>query len=72
MRTWIRLVGQHLELRKIMLIQTDFYTEDGKMGVKSHYSPPQFKDKEEARQHYEKILNIITSYQARVQEWRAS
>ena len=60
-------------LRKIMMIRTEFQTKNGKVvGVKSVYPAPEFKDKEQAREHYEDILNIILTYQDRVppRVWR--
>jgi len=59
-------------LRKIMLIGTKFTTKNGKIVVQSVYPQPQFKDKEEAKQHYEEILNIILTYQDRMPSfiWR--
>lgn len=57
-------------LRKLMLIGTDFAeipTEKGYVtGIQSTYSHPLFKDKDEASQDYEEILDIILSYQDRI------
>jgi len=53
-------------LRKLMTIRTYFETKDGKIGVKSEYPVPLFKSREEAKEHYEDILNIILTYQDRM------
>lgn len=54
-------------LRKLMLIGTDFTTDQGNVtGIKSFYSRPLYKDKDEASRDYDEILNIILSYQDRV------
>jgi hypothetical protein len=59
-------------LRKIMQIGTMFKVEDGSLKTKSVYPVPAFKDKDEANQHYEEILNIILTYQDRIPSfiWR--
>lgn len=61
-------------LKKLMLIGTDFTTKDGQVAIQSFYPQPPFKDKEEASEHYEDILNIILSYQDRTPAsfWRMS
>jgi len=69
----IILADDEPTLRKIMLIRTEFTTENGKVtGVRSAYPQPMFKDKEEASEHYEDILNIILTYQDRIPSsiWR--
>lgn len=53
-------------LRKIMEIGTTFKVENGNLVTKSVYPVPTFKDKDEANQHYEEILNIILTYQDRI------
>ncbi|MBY9021864.1 MAG: hypothetical protein KGD67_12475, partial [Candidatus Lokiarchaeota archaeon] len=60
-------------LKKIMLVKTKFTTKNGKVtGVKSFYPEPKFRDKEEAKEHYEQILNIILTYQEKMPSyvWR--
>jgi hypothetical protein len=60
-------------LAKLMSIGTDFTTDQGNVtGIKSVYSPRVPKDKEEANNEYDEILNIILSYQDRVPSsfWR--
>lgn len=62
-------------LRKLMIIGTDYTIKDGKAtGVQSVYPQPPFKKKEEAREHYDDILNIILTYQDRIPNsiWRTS
>ena len=69
----IILADDESALRKIMLVKTDYTTENGKVtGVRSVYPQPEFKDKEDAREHYEQILNIILIYQDRMPSsvWR--
>lgn len=53
-------------LKKIMQIGTTFKVEDGILKTQSVYPVPTFKDKDEANQHYEEILNIILTYQDRI------
>lgn len=62
----IILADDESALRKIMLIGTKFKTKNGKVIVESVYPQPAFKDKEEANEHYEEILNIILTYQDRM------
>jgi hypothetical protein len=59
-------------LRKIMQIKTEFQMEKGMVKTQSVYPVPSFKDKEEANEHYEEILNIILTYQDRIPSsfWR--
>lgn len=59
-------------LRKIMQIKTEFQMENGLLKTQSVYPVPSFKDKEEANEHYEEILNIILTYQDRIPSsmWR--
>lgn len=69
----IIMADDESSFRKIMLIGTKYTAIiEGKVGVQSVYPQPQFKDKEEANQHYEDILNIILTYQDRVPNfiWR--
>lgn len=69
----IILADDEVALKKIMNIKTE-YTEvkNGKVGVRSYYPIPQFKDKEEANEDYEENLDIILTYQDRVPSflWR--
>ncbi len=54
-------------LMKFLQIRTKFELEEGKpVIVKSFYPLIPFKDKEEAAEHYQEILNIILTYQDRV------
>jgi hypothetical protein len=60
-------------LRIIMQIKTEFQVDEkGNLKTQSVYPVPLFKDKEEANQHYEDILNIILTYQDRIPSsmWR--
>ena len=59
-------------LRKIMQIGTTFKVENGNLKTQSVFPVPTFKDKDEANQHYEEILNIILTYQDRIPSsiWR--
>jgi len=69
----IILADDEVALKKIMSIKTE-YTEvkNGKIGVKSVYPTPEFKNKEEANRDYEENLDIILTYQDRVPSflWR--
>lgn len=62
----IILAQDESALRKLMPIRTYFETKNGKIGVRSEYPVPLFKNKEEANEHYEDILNIILTYQDRM------
>jgi hypothetical protein len=54
-------------LTKFLQIRTKFKLEEGKpIMVESVYPIIPFKDREEANEHYQEILNIILSYQNRV------
>ncbi len=53
-------------LRKIMEIGTTFEIEGGNLKTKSVYPVPTLKNRDEANQHYEQILNIILTYQDRI------
>lgn len=54
-------------LMKFLQIRTKFKLEEGKpVIVESVYPIIPFKDKEEANEHYQEILNIILTYQNRV------
>ena len=69
----IILANDESALKKIMLVKTKFTTKNGKVtGVKSFYPEPKFRDKEEAKEHYEQILNIILTYQEKMPSyvWR--
>ena len=60
-------------LEKFLLIKTELVKENDKVvGVRSIYPKLQFKEKEEANQHYDEILNISLTYQDRVPNfvWR--
>ena len=60
-------------LMKIMQIKTEFQIdEQGVIKTQSVYPIPLFRDKEEANEHYEDILNIILTYQDRIPSsiWR--
>lgn len=68
----IIMTDDEAALRKIMEIGTTFEVEKGILKTKSVYPVPTFKDKDEANQHYEEILNIILTYQDRIPQsfWR--
>lgn len=68
----IILAGDEPALKKIMPIRTDYEMKKGKIGVKSVYPVPAFKNKEQAMKEYEEILNIILTYQDRMPDfiWR--
>jgi hypothetical protein len=63
----IILADDEVALKKIMNIKTEFaWVKNGKFGVQSIWEGAPFKNKEEANQHYEIILNIILTYQDRM------
>lgn len=63
----IILAQDESALREIMPIRTYYETRNGKVtGVRSVYPVPKFESKEEAKEHYEEILNIILTYQDRM------
>jgi len=62
----IILAQDESALRKLMPIRTYFETKNGKIGVRSEYPVPSFKTKDEAKEHYEDILNVILTYQDRM------
>lgn len=62
----IILAQDESALKKLMPIRTYFETTDGKIGVRSEYSVPLFKTPQEAKEHYDAILNIILTYQDRM------
>jgi hypothetical protein len=62
----IILAQDESALSKLMPIRTYFETTKGKIGVKSEYPVPVFKNRQEARVHYEDILSIILTYQDRM------
>jgi hypothetical protein len=68
----IIMADDETALRKIMQIKTEFQIEKGNVKTQSVYPVPSFKDKEEANEHYEEILNIILTYQDRIPSsfWR--
>ena len=69
------LAEDEATLQKFLQIRTKFKIEEGKpVLVQSVYPIVQFKDKEQANEHYEEILNIILTYQYRVPPslWRES
>jgi len=68
----IILAGDEAALEEILPIQTDYEVKNGKIGVRSYYPKPVFKNKEEAMRRYEKILNIILTYQDKMPSsiWR--
>jgi len=60
----IILAQDETALKKIMPIKTMWISlKEGQFGVRSQYPQPPFKDKQEAMEHYEDILNIILTYQ---------
>lgn len=63
----IILAQDESALNKIMPIRTYFaWAKNGKFGVQSIWQSIPFKNKEEATEHYEDILNIILTYQDRM------
>jgi len=69
----IILSEDYATLEKFLLIKTELIKENDKVvGVRSIYPTPAFRDRDEASQHYDEILNIILTYQDRVPNfvWR--
>jgi len=53
-------------LRKLLSIRSSFKQVNGNWVPESVYPIPPFKDSEEAKEHYEDILNIILTYQDKI------
>ena len=63
----IILADDEVALKKIMNIKTEYaWAKNEKFGVQSIWESTSFKNKEEANEHYEEILNIILTYQDRM------
>ena len=63
----IILAQDESALKKLMPIRTSFaWVKNGKFGVQSIWEVEPFKNKEEATEHYEDILNIVLTYQDRM------
>jgi len=57
-------------LKKLLQIGSRWVLEEGQRKIVSNYEFIKFKDKEEALEHYDSILNIILNYQDKIPNWR--